>query len=100
MTTEEIPGAGTRRLPGSNPYPWPYDGVVDGPRLALLVIGAQPAWAGRSVGADAVLNTIERLAQAIREEGGLVVATRHAAATAGQQRTGLPPARGEPGWDL
>ncbi len=95
-----IPGAGERRLQGSNPYPWPYDGVVDGKRLALVVVGAQPAWVQRSVGADLVLATIERLALAIRGVGGSVVAVRHAAATAAQHRIGLPPAREGPGWEL
>jgi nicotinamidase-related amidase len=100
VTTDGIPGAGARRLQGSNPYPWPYDGVVVGNRLALVVVGAQPAWVQRSVGADLVLATIERLAVAVRRVGGSVVAVRHAAATAAQHRIGLPPARESPGWEL
>jgi nicotinamidase-related amidase len=74
--------------------------VIDGGSIALLLVGAQPAWVGRSTGTEAVTAVIERLATAIREIGGAVVATRHAAATAGQRRTGLPPARHEPGWEI
>lgn len=82
---------------GTTPYPWPYDGDLDGARTALLVLapaGApDPGVELRSVLAD--------LAAAVRSLGGLVVAAttdrpgRHALAPAGPgAAAGLLPA----GW--
>jgi nicotinamidase-related amidase len=74
--------------------------VLDGRSIALLLVGAQPAWVGRSTGTDQVAGVIEQLAVAVHGIGGTVVATRHAAGTVGQRRTGLPPVRHAADWDL
>jgi nicotinamidase-related amidase len=53
----------------TTPYPWPYDGDLDGPGTALLVVvpaacGGLP-WGAREV--------VSRLGEALRGAGGLVV---------------------------
>ena len=73
----------------SQPYPWPYDGVLDPRRLALVIAGAQPAWARRSVGADTVAAVIGKVAAAARSRGAVVVHVRHTGA--GCSPSGLPP---------
>jgi nicotinamidase-related amidase len=80
------------------PYPWPYDGALRFERVALVVAGAQRAWADRSHNAAGVAAAIERVAAAIRAAGGLVVIVRHAAPFNG--RGALPPARRGRGSDL
>jgi nicotinamidase-related amidase len=87
-------------VPDTDPYPWPYDGVLDGDRLALVVAGAQPHWLARSSGATDVLATLTSLAGAVRAVGGLVLALRHgrAPALATLQRRPHLPETGSDGW--
>jgi len=86
------------RIEAADPYPWPYDGDLDPRRLALVVAGAQAAFAGRSVGAGAVARTLAAVAAAVARAGGLVVHLRHASAT--RRPSGLPPPPGGAGWAL
>jgi nicotinamidase-related amidase len=72
----------------ADPYPWPYDGLLDPIRLALVIAGDQPAWASRSWGADSAGAVIARVADAVRSLGGLIVRLRHFAAA---PRGPLPP---------
>ena len=80
----------------ADPYPWPYSGALDPRRLALVIAGDQPAWARRSVAAAETAAVIATVAGAVRRAGGTVVHVRHGRSAS--PRTGLPPARSEPGW--
>ena len=82
----------------ADPYPWPYDGALDGRRLALVIAGDQPAWARRSSGAAGVATVIERVAAAARQVGGSVVHVRHGWSS--WRTSGLPPVRRDPSWEL
>jgi nicotinamidase-related amidase len=87
-------------VPDTDPYPWPYDGVLDGARTALVVAGAQPHWVARSAHATEVLATLTHLATAVRRRGGIVVALRHGlspALAAAGRRPHLPEV-GTDGW--
>ncbi len=84
----------------ADPYPWPYDGVLDPGRLALVVAGAQTAWRGRSARAGIVAAAIDRVAAVFRARGSGVVLIRHAAATDHQLWVGLPPSPGSTEWQL
>jgi nicotinamidase-related amidase len=87
-------------VPDTDPYPWPYDGSLDGRRLALLVAGSQPHWLARSSGATEVLATLTDLATAVHRVGGIVVALRHGrphALAAVGRRPALPEV-GSDGW--
>ncbi len=86
-------------VPDADPYPWPYDGALDGERLALLVAGCQPHWIARSVGATDALAALADLAAAVRSVGGMVVALRHGrpAALPASRRPMLPTV-GSDGW--
>jgi nicotinamidase-related amidase len=81
----------------AHPYPWPYDGVVDPGRLAVVVAGDQRAWADRSLERESVTATIERVAHAARSLGATVVRLRHTATR--RHRSGLPPEHATPGWE-
>lgn len=83
----------------ADPYPWPYDGPVDPRRLALVIAGAQHSWKRRSVGAEAAAGWLDLVAEAVRDAGGLVVHIRHGSADPGC-RSGLPPIRSDPSWEL
>jgi nicotinamidase-related amidase len=91
----------------ADPYPWPYDGRLEGHRLALVVIGAQDRWTSVSVGTDAAHAALARLAQAVRSVGGRVVLVRHGLTdrsplrgrSAARPHLGLP-ARHTRSWDL
>jgi len=82
----------------ADPYPWPYDGVIDASRLAVVVAGAQRAWADRSVGTAPVSAAIRAVTGAARTAGATVVHVRHAAPVV--RRCALPPHRSEEGWAL
>ncbi|NUU18220.1 isochorismatase family protein [Cellulomonas humilata] len=71
---------------GTTPYPWPFDGDLDGTRTALLVV--LPA-------GDCVLAApVEPLASAVRAAGGRVIVVRTTApapdSDAGPHPHGLP----------
>jgi nicotinamidase-related amidase len=80
----------------AQPYSWPYDGVVEPDRLAVVVAGDQVAWVDRSFGAAAVATAIGRVTDAARVVGAAVVHVRHAAVAA--RPSGLPPERATRGW--
>ncbi|MGH9274341.1 MAG: isochorismatase family protein [Acidimicrobiales bacterium] len=69
---------------GTAPYPWPYDGRLDGAHLALVLPGWDEVWAGRALDVDAARDGCGSLAFATAAAGGLVVAVTH------QGATGLP----------
>lgn len=66
-----------RFVDATEPYPWPYDGLLDPNRLALIAAGAQEGLAEQCVDHKAVTAAILNTAKAVREAGGLVVLVRH-----------------------
>lgn len=82
----------------ANPYPWPYGGILDPRRMALVVTGNQPAWTGRSLEVAGTAAVISTVASAVRRAGGLVVQVRHGRSS--WRRPGLPPVREDPSWVL
>lgn len=84
---------------GTDPYPWPWNGDLDPGGTALVVAGAQEAWAARSCGAERVGAVISSVAAAWRRLGGPVVAVRHLGPPAGRRgpRPPLPPPAGTAG---
>lgn len=66
---------------GTDPYPWPYDGRLEGSNLALVVPGWDEAWAGRALAVAATRDACCSLAVATEAAGGLVVAVAHRGAT-------------------
>jgi nicotinamidase-related amidase len=60
-----------------NPYPWPYDGQIDGSRLALVVAGGQEHFVSSSCGSARVAVAISELAYAVATVGGWLVVLRH-----------------------
>ena len=65
-------------VPGSAPYPWPYDGSVPFSRLALVVCGWDQTWLRRVVGPEAAAAEIARLVEAMDALGGHVLSVSHA----------------------
>lgn len=64
-------------LAGTRPYPWPYDGILDPARLALVVAGGQTWWMERTVDPEEVLATLRTTAKVVRDVGATVVWLRH-----------------------
>ncbi len=62
---------------GTRPYPWPYDGVLDPARLALVVAGGQAWFSARTVDAEEVLGRLRTTAKVVRDAGGVVVVLHH-----------------------
>lgn len=87
-------------LTGSVPYPWPYDGRIDGSSSALLICGAQRELVDASSGAAAVQERLIETASALRAVGGLVVWIRHGGRAAPSRATATLPVRGSDGWQL
>jgi biuret amidohydrolase len=71
------PPFGGRVVAGTRPYPWPFDGLLDPARLALVVAGAQGWWADRTVDSEEVLSRLRGVAKVVRDSGGVVVVLRH-----------------------
>jgi nicotinamidase-related amidase len=71
--------ANRRFVPGTEPYPWPYDGILTGNRLALVVAGAQQWWVERTHEPAAAIDHIARLRSKARVAGVLVVLVDHGA---------------------
>jgi nicotinamidase-related amidase len=61
----------------ANPYPWPYDGELDGGRLALVIAGGQCQFVDASYGSQLAAAAIAALADAVRSSGGWLVHLRH-----------------------
>jgi nicotinamidase-related amidase len=87
---------------GSIPYPWPYDGMLDPRRTALLICGAQAAIAAQCEGAPELLDRVLALACTVRVDGGTVVWLRHGSTSNDERRAGRAflPARHSRGWKL
>lgn len=79
-----------RAVCDTTPYPWPYDGVLDPSRLALVIAGHDAAWAERTVDREAVVPLLDRLAWRLLDAGALVVRVRH---HPGDTSPPLPPGR-------
>jgi biuret amidohydrolase len=90
----------SRRLDGSIPYAWPYDGRLVGSSLALVICGAQRELVAASTGAGAVTERLRDAAGAVRRIGGRVVWVRHGGRDAPSRPTGSLPVRLTPGWEL
>ena len=61
----------------SDPYPWPFDGCIDGDRLALVITGAQRAWAERCADPFPAVAALVAIADDVRNAGGRVIAVHH-----------------------
>ncbi|MBI2705900.1 MAG: cysteine hydrolase [Actinobacteria bacterium] len=66
-----------RTVGGSDPYPWPYDGRLEGASVALVVVGVQQHWFDRSDHSPRVAAVLERVALAVQAVGGVVVLVQH-----------------------
>jgi nicotinamidase-related amidase len=91
-------------LTDTDPYPWPYDQALDGRRLALVIVAAQPHWVDRSIDAAATLAVVDRVRLAVRAAGGRIVLTRHGRARSASSspvghRPRLP-VESTPDWEL
>jgi nicotinamidase-related amidase len=64
---------------GTEPYAWPYDGRLDGPRIALVLAGWDDGWQRRATsGSDgAAATACARLARAVDGFGGAVLTVAH-----------------------
>jgi biuret amidohydrolase len=86
-------------VPGSQPYPWPYDGAAWADRTALLLVAVQAGVAPLCPDAGAAVAVMAAVGAAARGWGAHVVATRHAASPA-QPRPGVLPPYGRAPWEL
>ena len=62
---------------GTDPYPWPWDGRLEGERLSLVLAGWDEVWCEAALEPEPVLDACLRLADAVALAGGLVVAVAH-----------------------
>ena len=72
------PSENQAHVPGTRPYPWPYDGILDPRRLALVVAGGQAWFAARTVDVEEALSRLRTTAKVVRDAGGVVVVLHHA----------------------
>jgi nicotinamidase-related amidase len=79
----------------TRPYPWPWDGLLNPTRMALVLVGAQRWWAERTEGVPAALAALGSLRAAAHSRGVPVIVVRHAAP--GGERTSRPAALPAPG---
>ncbi len=82
-------------VPGTRPYPWPYDGILDPRRMALVVAGGQAWFSARTVDAEETLSRLRTTAKVVRDAGGVVVVLHHTC-----PERGPGPHEGERGGDL
>lgn len=87
-------------LDGTVPYPWPYDGRLDGRRLALVICGAQRTLVAASAAAAAIEQRLIDAAAAVRAADGTVIWVRHGARQPPRRPTAWLPTRGTAGWQL
>jgi hypothetical protein len=64
-------------VPGSAPYPWPYDGRLAGGHLALLAVGWDRDWATRVHDPDDAIARCRMLGEAVADLGGELFAVAH-----------------------
>ena len=74
----------------TRPYPWPWDGVLDPARMALVLLGTQRWWVERTEGVPAALAALGSLRAAAHSRGVPVILVRHTAAAS--PWTSRPPA--------
>lgn len=86
-------------VPGSKPYPWPFDGEVLASRTALLVVAVQRGLVVPCPQAQAAVAVIGTLTSAVRSWGATVVHTRHARSPA-QRRPSILSPLGDTQWEL
>ncbi|MEM7342445.1 MAG: isochorismatase family protein [Actinomycetota bacterium] len=76
-------------VPGTEPYPWPYDGPLDPQRTALLICGAGVTWAIRTHLDPRVERALDDLRRVAADVGALTVLIHHDAPH-GRPATDLP----------
>lgn len=76
----------------TTPYAWPYDGVIDPARTALVVTGCDARWTAAVTDADAVVSTIAVLRRSLSPLGVLTVLVGHTAPDARRGPPEGPPA--------
>ncbi len=67
----------TAHVADTQPYPWPYDGRIDGAALALVAVGWDERWRERSTEVASTDTAVRRLAAAVVAVGGKVLAVAH-----------------------
>ena len=65
------------KVDATTPYHWPYDGVIDPARTALVVCGADEGWAARTPSDPQRLACLERLRAGLAGVGVLEVLVHH-----------------------
>lgn len=81
-----------RHVARTTPYAWPYDGRLDGQRIAVVVAGAATGWRSCCRDIAATEPALRRLCAAALAAGGLVVTVAHGVPRRGPE----PAAAGEP----
>lgn len=64
-------------VPGTTPYPWPYDGALSAERMALVITGGGAQWAEYVPHDDAAAAALEQLRTGLAAVGVLVVLVTH-----------------------
>jgi nicotinamidase-related amidase len=77
----------------TTPYAWPYDGLVEPARTALVVTGCDARWTAAVTDADSVVSTIDVLRRALTPLGVLTVLVGHAAPDTRRGAPEGPPTR-------
>jgi len=81
-----VPAVQGVTVTGTVPYPWPWTGVLDPGRTALVVAGADPWWIKRSQERAVVIGLIDEVAAGVRAAGGVVVHVHHGLTDAATSR--------------
>jgi biuret amidohydrolase len=90
----------TTHVAATVPYPWPYDGCLDGADLALVVCGAQRGLAAQSSAVGDVLDALGSTADVVRGGRGRVVWVRHGRRLGAGADRGALPTRESSEWQL
>lgn len=69
-----------RYIAHTRPYAWPYDGLVDARRTALLITGAGPTWASMVPRDEPAATRLDTLRSCLRSAGAVVVLVANAPA--------------------
>ena len=62
---------------GTDPYPWPWDGRLDGDHLALVLAGWDEVWCQAALEPEPSMAACTELAAAVGRAGGLVLTVAH-----------------------
>jgi len=106
MTLQQQAGAAMsapvsgRFVPATEPYPWPYDGILSCARLALVVAGGQRWWVDRTQEPMVALDALARLRHVARVAGALVLLLDHIAPPSAHRGRRFVPTRDDRGADL